>query len=172
MNKKELKELRVYIADLADYNNGTLRGNWYDLNDYDEADDLKLEISNFLKETGHEEYAIHDYEGFPDCLNLSEYEDIETLFKIRDLYYNGDYEPDVVDAAINVTYGNIDDVPNMLEEYRGYYSDLEEFAMDTCFELGDIKPNLPDYIVIDWEATGQNLLQDFEEWNGHYFWAN
>ena len=60
------EEIRVYVADLAAYNNGFLHGVWIDATL--ELDDIQEQVSEMLKATPLdeevEEYAIHDYEGF------------------------------------------------------------------------------------------------------------
>jgi len=56
---------RIYVACLAAYNNGKLRGEWIDANQDDDAifDDIKKILST-SPEPLAEEWAIHDYEGF------------------------------------------------------------------------------------------------------------
>jgi hypothetical protein len=36
-----------------------------------------------------------------------------------------------------------------------------EYVMDLVSEIGDMPRNIPNYIVIDWEATAQNIQQDY-----------
>lgn len=38
-----------------------------------------------------------------------------------------------------------------------------EYAKDLCEQIGDIPANLPEYFVIDWEATSNNLMEDYTE---------
>lgn len=42
-------------------------------------------------------------------------------------------------------------------------SDFEDYCKDLCDDIGDIPKDLPDYIVIDWEATANNLRVDYSE---------
>jgi len=63
-------EPRIYVADLAAYNNGILHGVWIDATT--ELDDIQEQVRKMLRsspEQDAEEYAIHDYEGFGnyDC---------------------------------------------------------------------------------------------------------
>jgi antirestriction protein len=58
---------RIYAACLASYNNGILHGRWIDCDGKD-ADDIQGEVNAMLKASrlpDAEEWAIHDYEGFP-----------------------------------------------------------------------------------------------------------
>lgn len=76
---------RIYVADLAEYNAGHLVGRWIDLDDFAEYDDvseavewLHSEITSRVLRPGHEEWAIHDYEGFGP-IRVGEYDSLETI---------------------------------------------------------------------------------------------
>ena len=59
------EEIRIYVADLAAYNNGKLHGVWIDATQ--NLEDIQDQINAMLAESPEgfaEEYAIHDYEGF------------------------------------------------------------------------------------------------------------
>lgn len=43
--------MRMYAACLASYNNGVLHGEWFDLEDYSDADDLKADIASKVLRT-------------------------------------------------------------------------------------------------------------------------
>jgi len=69
----------IYVACLASYNNGILYGQWIRVDQ--ELSMIQDEIQRLLAESPieeAEEYALHDYEGF-GSINLSEYEDLETV---------------------------------------------------------------------------------------------
>ncbi len=58
-------EIRIYVADLAAYNNGKLHGVW--INACDDLEVIQKQINEMLESSPErfaEEYAIHDYEGF------------------------------------------------------------------------------------------------------------
>lgn len=60
--------MKITITDLKDYNEGILRYEWLDLEEYSSEDEINDFISNFLskrfKETKelHEEWFISDYD--------------------------------------------------------------------------------------------------------------
>ena len=57
-------EIKIYVADLAAYNNGILHGIWIDATD--DLDDIQEQVNEMLASSPEEmaeEYAIHDYEG-------------------------------------------------------------------------------------------------------------
>lgn len=79
---KICEEIRIYVADLAAYNNGKLHGVWIDatldMNDIQEA------VSKMFKSSPEgfaEEYAIHDFEGY-GSYRLGEYEGLESAREI------------------------------------------------------------------------------------------
>lgn len=43
------------------------------------------------------------------------------------------------------------------------WSYWEEYVRQLCEDIGDIPRNIPDYIVIDWQATADNIAQDYTE---------
>ena len=60
-----MEEIRIYVADLAAYNNGKLHGVWIEA--CSDMHDIWKAVSKMLKSSPEqmaEEYAIHDYEGF------------------------------------------------------------------------------------------------------------
>ncbi len=63
--KTMCEEIRIYVADLAAYNNGKLLGVWIDATQ--DPDDIQEQIYEMLVNSSEgfsEEYAIHDNEGF------------------------------------------------------------------------------------------------------------
>ena len=43
------------------------------------------------------------------------------------------------------------------------YEKFDDYVKEFCEDCGDIPRNLPDYIVIDWQATADNLQVDYTE---------
>ena len=73
-----------------------------------------------------------------------EYEEIEALLdELRGTggnhQYDGNWYPDMLIAD----------------------SDFTEYAQDLVEEIGDLPSGIPSYIVVDWEATANNLRADY-----------
>jgi antirestriction protein len=78
---------RIYVADLAAYNAGYLHGEWIDLEGLT-TEDVHERVQKILAEgtakyaretlSVHEEWAIHDYEGFGP-IRIEEYSSFETV---------------------------------------------------------------------------------------------
>lgn len=133
---------KIYVASLSDYNSGSLRGKWFDLSQYTSADDLLIDIDAMLKSfgPGREEWAIHDFEGFPRSL-YSENMSKEKLQMVIDLasiandisapmgvFYKWmeNYHDEFSDAH--------DAVSKFNDSYLGEYDNPKDFAHDTASE--------------------------------------
>jgi antirestriction protein len=88
MSAPPILEPAIYVADLAAYNSAILHGKWISLKDKT-RDEVYAEIEALLAEgtvrfggetlsAKHEEFAIHDYEGFGP-IRISEYESIDDV---------------------------------------------------------------------------------------------
>jgi antirestriction protein len=149
-------EPRIYVADLAAYNNGELHGEW--IAAAQSPEQIHEEITAMLAKSPEpvaEEWAIHDYEGFGD-FSLSEYESIEDVSRFAQLLE----EHGEMFSAVVGHFGSLSDLDDaeraMTEHYRGAHDDLADwayqFAMDTVGEtaLG------PYANYIDWERVGND----------------
>jgi len=54
--------------------------------------------------------------------------------------------------------------------HRDYFT---EYCQDLCEEIGDLPKGIPSYIVIDWDATADNLLHDYSSltWDGETYYV-
>lgn len=56
---------RVYVGTYAKYNNGSIKGEWLDLDDYASKDDFLKACAELHKDEADPELMFQDYEGFP-----------------------------------------------------------------------------------------------------------
>ena len=134
---------RIYVADLEAYNNGRLVGEWLDLADYNDADELMEAIQDVLKKSGGEEYAIHDYENFPSNL-YSEYmsrNDFQALYDVMETAKENDLPLSVVQEIVS-QYGE-----GGVDEFYGKFDNEEDFAYQQVEELGLENFSSPEYYV-------------------------
>lgn len=177
--------IKLYFANLAAYNNGTLDGKWFDLSDYTDInglmDDVKRDVlrqrnneagePEFEYGISDEEWAIHDYEA---PFQVSEYEGIENIAAMISycsldeydqkraawLFDNGHYASlsDCIDRADDVTF------------YEGMT--LEDVAADMVDE--GLFGNIPDQLkyYIDYAAIARDLSCDGyrEESDGVFYY--
>lgn len=156
-----MSDTRVYIADLAAYNEGNLVGEWFDPTEYAEAEDFETAVSEWLAGLPHpdytgprEEFAIHDFEGFGDQ-EIGEYESLAAVHELAEgieqhglayaAYLSNGYAP-----------------ANFEDAYQGEFRDEEEFAQDYAEQLGLIpaESSWP-ASCIDWAQATRELFMDF-----------
>lgn len=135
---------RIYVADLEAYNSGRLVGEWLDLADYDNADELMDAIQNLLDSWGVEEYAIHDVEYVPRSM-YSEYmgkRDFEQLYEMMDLAKQNDLPLEVVQEVVSQYSASA------VEEFVGKYDSAVDFAEQLVDEIGGLENfSSPEYYV-------------------------
>jgi len=145
---------RIYVADLEAYNNGRLVGEWLDLADYDNADELMDAIQDVLKKSGGEEYAIHDVEYVPRSL-YSEYmgkRDFEQLYEMMDLAKQNNLPLEVVEDVVS-QYSE-----SAVDEFYGKYDSAVDFAEQLVDDLGGIQNFFDFEYYLDISETDKRLL--------------
>jgi len=144
---------RIYVADLEAYNNGRLVGEWLDLADYDNADELDDAIQELLTGWGVEEYAIHDVEYIPNSM-YSEYmgkKDFEELYEMMDSAKQNDLPLEVVQEIISQYSASA------VDEFQGKYDSAEDFAQSLVDEMG-IESFIDFQYYLDVSETDRRLL--------------
>lgn len=64
-------------------------------------------------------------------------------------------------------------IESIEDAYRGSYRSHEEFAQEYADDIGDIKEGIQwPYTCIDWEQAARELMYDFMEQDGYYFYSN
>jgi len=147
------EEIRIYVADLAAYNNGKLHGVW--IKATDDPEDIQEQINKMLAsspESFAEEYAIYDYEGF-DGYSLGEYVGIETAHEIACFI---DEHSEIAGELLSHFGGDLEEAREAIEEnYCGCYSSLADYAQELTEETTQIPESLAFYI--DYEKMGRDL---------------
>lgn len=151
---------KIYLTNLGKYNEGILMGEWVTLPFTGE------ELETAKKTIGinkyYEEYFISDYETDIEGLNITEYEDLESLNENIAAYEDLDEsEKEAVQAYL--IYG--EDLKSAIQQteegnyyiYDGCY-DMEDVAYQVIEEnglLNDVDDTIADYF--DYEAYGRDL---------------
>lgn len=170
---------RVYIADLAAYNEGKLVGEWIDLSDYNDGSEVMEKIDELLKKFSkkagetREEYAVHDYENFSANL-YSEYmseESFDKVIKSYNVSKTTGIPADVI-ATIVREYSP-DDIEEWINEhYEGEFNSDTDLAYHYVEQLGGVdglgKDTAERYF--DYESFGRDLaINDYNSYKGYYF---
>jgi antirestriction protein len=147
---------KIYVADLEAYNNGRLTGEWLDLADYDDADELMEAIQKLLKKSGGEEYAIHDAENIPKSL-YSEYmgrNDFQALYEVMETAKRFDLPLEVVQEIVS-QYGE-----GGVEEFQGKYDNAEDFAQQLVDDIGIESFNSYEYYMYVTDTDRRLIAQE------------
>ena len=157
---------RIYVGTYAKYNNGSIQGEWLDLDDYTDKSDFIQACLELHDDEEDPELMFQDWENIPD-LFISECSIDPDFWD----YMNCDRDEDAK-AAYLACFGEWDE-SDFEERYHGQYdsfTDLAEQLLDETGELEAIPENLRYYF--DYEKYGRDLQLggDFCEHNGHYFW--
>jgi antirestriction protein len=158
---EEINTPRIYVACLAAYVNGSLHGEWIDVDrDSDEIHkDIKAMLSRSLmaKIQACEEWAIHSYEGFKG-ITIEEYESIDRVIELaQKLKEHGEA------FAAYLDHYNLEDINDFEDRYQGSYESKKAFTEEHYSELIDTveKAGL-DSMYIDFEVWARDLfISDF-----------
>lgn len=178
-NGGALEGAKIYVADLAEYNDGRLVGKWFDLSDYSDASELMGAIQEMLDEQTakdksgevHEEWAVHDFEGFPRSF-YSEYmgeKDFEKLYQIADVANERGIPIDVLMEAVAHFGADEDQIEEIADGYYGSVStnfgnEFKDFAYEYIDSIGSIADAVsnPDF-YFDFESFGSDARMDYTD---------
>lgn len=147
--------MKIAVTDLKDYNEGILRYEWLDLEEFSGSSSISKYIEEFLgkrsKETGelHEEWFVTDYEVF---VNLGEYPNLEDIEVGVSL--SKEYGWEAVKEYYEMN-GSFDDFE---EAYNGIFESEEDFAYETAHSLYSEKELGVLDVYIDWERYARDLF--------------
>lgn len=169
------EEIRIYVADLAAYNNGRLHGVWIDATE--EMEDIWAQVNQMLKSSPEgfaEEYAIHDYEGFGGY-RVSEYEGLESAHNVAVFI---EEHGEIAGELLNNFGGDLEDAKKAIEEnYSGCYKSLADYAEELTEQTAEVPENLAFYI--DYERMGRDMELGGDVYTietgyeaVHVFWAH
>lgn len=147
----DLREPAIYVANLAAYNAGSLRGAW--INPSSDEDELSEQIVAAIGGDADSEWAIHDYNDFP---NLGENPSIKTVAQVAALFDKHGH--DAVRAALDNVHNDVDRAESMLASGWREFPCLEDYAQELADDGVLDKEFLLRYV--DWERVGRDLRHD------------
>ena len=150
-------EPQIYVACLAAYNNGHLYGKWITPKaDRDELEAQIKEVLKFSQVAGAEEWAIHDYNNFPD---LGEYPDLEKVCEVQRAFE--EYEPSIVHGYLsNFCDWDAGSLKEDIDEaFVGTFDNFREYADQTADETMEIPDHIAGYF--DYEGFAYDLAMDY-----------
>lgn len=152
----------IYVASLADYNNGRLHGRWLDA--AREPDAIYADIAAMLRSSHQpdaEEWAIHDYEQFGSW-KVNEHDSIEQVSRIASGIAEHGYAyaawADVFDGE-PASF----DIDSFRESYLGHYDSVTGYVEQMADELGyeqeldKLPEHVRQYTHIDYAAIARDM---------------
>jgi len=154
------REAQIYIACLSSYNGGILYGKW--ITPSTDEEDLIKQIQDILKNSpmydGSDdmEWAVHDYEDFP---NLGEYPNIEKIIEVQEAIT--EHGKEIVNAFLE--HFEIDLLDRISDAYYGKYDSFGEFAEQLADETMLIE--CPEHIkhYFDYDQFERDMKYDYDE---------
>jgi len=153
-----MTERRIYAADLAAYNAGTLHGVWLDVTDPETMQEQVAAMLHASPEPFAEEWLVHDYDGEWCGLSLGETSDLEAICEAdRLLGEHGEAWAVYVDTVGEqyATESGFEDA--YADEYDSPEAYAEELATECGHLEGDKNPLLN---YVDWERFARDLECD------------
>ena len=155
----EIEKSKIYVACLSSYNSGILHGSW--IEPKTDKDELEAQIAEVLKSSPSpdaEEYAIHDYDNFP---NLGEYPDLDKIIEVVEaIKLHG-----VKAVKGFIEHFSIEDLEHFKEAFHGTFNSFKEFAQDyaddTIEGLADNNSTLARYF--NYDSYERDMAFDFLE---------
>ncbi len=158
---------KIFITNLALYNNGELVGKWVEL----PVNESKLdEITNKISRNGKDELFITDYESDINGLTIGEYDNINELNKTAEQLKDLDtYEVEKLGALLDNGY-SLEDAIDKIDDciyYKDCYN-MGAVAEQYCEECG-ILEDIPEHLryYFDFDAYGCDM-----EIEGYYVFTN
>ncbi len=152
---------RIYVADLAAYNAGTLRGGWIDATS--EPKEIQAKVQAMLAgspEPIAKEGRIDDHEGFGG-IDLSEWVSFEEVHEIVLLIE----ERGALGAELlSHWYHDVDEVRRLFDDgcYLGAFDNVVDYAQEITEETTEIPDHLQHYV--DYASMARDM-----ELNGEIF---
>lgn len=151
---------RIYVASLADYNNGVLHGTWMDA--AREPSAIRADIDAMLQKSRQpdaEEFAIHDFDQFGRW-RVNEYDSIDLVARIANGIAEHGYafaawadlnesEPQRFNDFSDAYLGHFDSVTDYAEQ------EADAFGFDDS--LGILPEALRQYLRFDIEGFARDL---------------
>lgn len=124
---------KVWIADLAAYNNMKLHGEWVEADSLETLEEAKDRILRTSPEPFAEEFAIHDYEGFGDY-PLGEYPGLALVAALGEAI-NEHGDPFVAFIGGDCDISSADDVDDAVTRFQDTFKgecSLRDYAEENA----------------------------------------
>jgi antirestriction protein len=148
-------DARLYVGTFAKYASGSIAGKWLTLADYDSRGEFLEACRELHADEADPELMFQDYEGFPRAWYFESQAPPPELWEFLEL---DEEEAEAFEAyADNIGQGAT--IDGFREAYLGKWESGADYAQEATD--GHL-PELPAWLVIDWEAVWDcNLRHDY-----------
>lgn len=157
----------LYVGTYAKYNSGSIRGEWVNLEDFaGDRDGFFDRCREIHADEDDPEFMFQDYQCFPRAF-YCESDAPGALFDWLDL---DDDDRELLEQYAEATGYNITDIniDDARDRFVGRYDSGADAAEQMATEWGAVPEPLPNWMIINWEATWErNLRHDFDTAGGH-----
>jgi len=161
-------EAGLYVGTYGKYNNGSIAGEWIDLEKCEDAEEFFAVCRALHEDEADPEFMFQDYQGFPSAW-YSECMGEETIEKILEYVKLSEDDREMVEDFAEYYGDDFTDVEKARDCCMGKYDSKEEFAESIYSECYDIPEFLQNYI--DYKAIARDLFMCdyFMGENGYVF---
>ncbi|HSH65533.1 MAG TPA: antirestriction protein ArdA [Bacteroidia bacterium] len=171
----DVTEARVYVGTYCKYNKGSLYGEWLNLSDYSDKDELYKACQELHDDEESPEFMFQ-YENIPDGL-INESWISDKLFNVLEALK--DMDTDLLEPFLiwcnnehkRFADEDIDDlISSFQDDYIGEYNSEDDFAK----ELIELKDNLNEFAkrYFDYKAYARDLFSTDYWFVGGYVFQN
>ena len=156
--RRKPEEHRIYVANLAAYNAGRLKGQWIEPST--DPDELAEQIVAAIGGNPDHEWAIHDYDSFPD---MGEHPDLKDVSRMAEILEQ--HPLHIVQAAQQFASDDMDELEEWLEEGYGTYESERDYVEQYVDDAGGPsalgKKTVDMYF--DYDSFGHDVLLEADE---------
>jgi len=175
--------MRIYVGTYKKYNEGSLEGDWLDLNDYSDKEEFLIACRELHKDEKEPELMFQDYDADEswESYFYSEYGISEDYWTAKEMIQDSGLSDEIIGCYLECNgYDSLKSIQNAIDCYVGTYNSKEDFAI-ACTENDNIDyDSLPYYIrcAIDWNEVARQLemaeydLVKDSNYNYVAFWKN
>jgi antirestriction protein len=165
---------KIYVADLKSYNEGRLIGEWIDLTEYDNGEEVKEKIDELMtkySEKYHDgdetEFAIHDFEHFDSSLyseSMGEKE-FDIIIATNKISEEKDLSPETLQIIMSENSLESDELEDWIEErYVGKFENDYDIGYEYAETVGGIEGISNPEMYFDYEGLGRDLsINDYNQ---------
>jgi antirestriction protein len=158
-------EPMIYVGTYGKYNEGSIKGKWLKLNDYEDINAFYKAALKLHNDEYDPELMFQDWENIPGSM-ICEGDLNVNIYDFIDAVNNSHIDYEVFLSAIESGI----DWDSVEESYRGEAQSDEDFALEFAEETGFCQPSEWPFYAIDWKAAARDLMYDYTEVDGHYFY--